>query len=119
MLRMFSAGLVLAWESIQCRDEKHQKLKEYSENSPPIDRWPHVFRHEFISLFWLRYNDPLRDTYKKCTWKFIPDGVSRGTLCYCGGQPVQGASMCTICSLDMIKQIQSRAEKGKLLLSVA
>ena len=57
----------------------------------------------------------MRDTYKKCKRKFIPDGVTKGTLCYCGGQPVQGASMCSICALDMMKQIQRSAEKGKLL----
>ena len=32
------------------RERKHQIIKKYSNTK---DRWPHIFRHEFIQLVYL------------------------------------------------------------------
>ena len=40
--------------SMEGRESKHQSVTRYAQNSTYSNRWHSVFRHEFISLIWLR-----------------------------------------------------------------
>lgn len=54
--------------SMQGREAKHIKLAKYVDNTCNVkksDWWWVVFRHEYISMVWLRELDPLSITYKK------------------------------------------------------
>jgi hypothetical protein len=54
-------GYGLGLNSMQGREAKHIKLAKYVENTCNVSkhtRWVTVFRHEFVSLVWLREMDP-------------------------------------------------------------
>ena len=68
------SGYGLGLNSMQGCEAKHIKLARYVENTCNIHkhwRWWTVFRHEYISLVWLRELDPLSINYrceKKKSW---------------------------------------------------
>ena len=47
-------GLGLGVNSMEGREQKHQKIYKYMQNSTLLERWQFVFRHEFISCVYLR-----------------------------------------------------------------
>ena len=38
------------------REQKHQMIAKYSENTTPQNRWSMIFRHEYLQLIYLRLN---------------------------------------------------------------
>ena len=60
------SGYGLGLNSMQGREAKHIKLARYVENTCNVHkhlRWWTVFRHEYISLVWLRELDPFSINY--------------------------------------------------------
>ena len=49
-------GLGLGVNSMEGREQKHQKIFQYMKNSTAQEKWENVFRHEFISCVYLREN---------------------------------------------------------------
>ena len=47
-------GVGLAIASMEGREAKHIAISRYSKNTSYRLRWTQIFRHEFISLIWLR-----------------------------------------------------------------
>ena len=47
-------GLGLGVNSMEPREQKHQRLKKYAENTTVANKWPMIFRHEFLQLIFLR-----------------------------------------------------------------
>ena len=47
-------GMGLALNSMEGREAKHISIARYSRNTCYQNRWEQVFRHEYISLLWLR-----------------------------------------------------------------
>ena len=45
------------FNSMEGREAKRHALSRYAQNSTYYNRWHSVFRHEFISLIWLRERD--------------------------------------------------------------
>ena len=48
----YGKGLII--NSMEGREAKHLSVSRYAQNSTYFNRWHSVFRHEFISLIWLR-----------------------------------------------------------------
>ena len=44
-------GMGLGCVTMEGREQKHQKIEKYSQNTTFQCRWPQIFRHEFIQLF--------------------------------------------------------------------
>ena len=43
----------LGYNTMEGREQKHQKISKYAENTTVQNRWPMIFRHEFILLIHL------------------------------------------------------------------
>ena len=114
-------GYGLGLNSMQGREAKHIKLAKYIENTCNVrknDRWWIVFKHEFISLVWLRELDPLSITYKNQeAVSFIPKKVSTKPTqyCYCGNtKSFESAEKCSICSDPLMALINKSASECKV-----
>jgi hypothetical protein len=64
----YNTGLGL--NAMQGREGKHQRLGAYSKNTTVKNRWQQVFRHEYMTLIWLREQNPFRDDYSKSSYKY-------------------------------------------------
>ena len=47
-------GKGLALNSMEGREAKHQAISRFAKNSNYNTRWLQIFRHEFVSLIWLK-----------------------------------------------------------------
>ena len=85
------------------REQKHQKISKYAENTTIQNRWPMIFRHEFIQLVYLRENG-YNINYKKKSTNYIP--MSRESSCsYCHLEFKSGNSQCVLCNSDFMAEI--------------
>ena len=76
-------GLVLGLNSMEGREQKHQKIYKYMQNySPVLERWQFVFRHEFISCVYLRENGFDQRRYNKIIIPYVPS--QQNGYCLCG-----------------------------------
>ena len=66
-------GLGLGINSMEAREQKHQKIKKYAENTTFQNKWPMIFRHEFLQEIFLRERGFDDITYTKKQNKYIPD----------------------------------------------
>ena len=65
-------GLGLGLNSMEGREQKHQKIYKYMQNSTVLERWQFVFRHEFISCVYLRENGFDQRRYNKRIIPYVP-----------------------------------------------
>lgn len=107
LFEMYGKGLAL--NSIEGREAKHQAISRYAQNSNFLNRWKQVFRHEFVSLVWLRergYNLTGSSSSKET---YIPKRAFQSDHCYCG-LPVTGE--CKYCnspiSTKITKSVQDK-----------
>lgn len=109
-------GYGLGLNSMQGREAKHIKLKQYMENTckgRKAEQWWTVFRHEFVSMIWLRAMDPYSVSYGGTSHKardsFVPKRVTNGRkeYCYCGlPKPNEESQCCEICCSDMMEIVK-------------
>ena len=87
-------GLGLGVNSMAGREQKHQKIYRYMQNSTLMERWQFVFRHEFISCVYLRENGFDQRRYNKRSIPYVPS-QNKG-YCLCG---LLGSShnLCKMC----------------------
>ena len=64
--------------SLEAREQKHQKIKKYAENTTFQNKWPMIFRHEFFQEIFLGEKgfDVLRckkrqNKYMQIFWKIL------------------------------------------------
>ena len=93
--------LGLGINTMEDREQKHQIIKKYSDNTTVQDRWPHVFRHEFIQLVYLREHGFDLSRYRKRNTRYIPDLVEGHCACDVKLTNLQ----CDICNFGNIKKI--------------
>lgn len=117
-------GYGLGLNSMQGREAKHIKLKQYLANtcsSRKHQQWWTVFRHEYVSLIWLREKDPCSVVYaggkEKKSDSYIPLRVSEKQIkyCYCGEAKANpNDEKCQICSSDIMKLVEKSVEGLKV-----
>ena len=121
-------GYGLGLNTMQGREAKHIKLAKYMQNTTNVrksERWWTVFRHEYVSLVWLRLNDRANCKYRKTTIKkdfiensFIPKCVQKkdNKYCYCGLMKAQVEDeKCFICGNELSIFIARSAKDGKVV----
>ena len=69
----FKLGFGLGCNSMEGREQKHQIISRYSENTTVKNRWSQIFRHEYIHLIYLRENGFDQLKYYKTANKYIPE----------------------------------------------
>ena len=105
LFEMYGKGLAL--NSMEGREAKHQAISRYAQNSNFSNRWKQVFRHEFISLVWLRergYNLTGSSSSKET---YIPKRAFQNDHCYCG-LPVTGE--CKYCNSPIRTKITNSVQ---------
>ena len=65
-------GMGLGINTIKGREAKHISLANFTKNTQFNNRWSQDFRHEYISLFWLRENGRNETVYKNTPDVYIP-----------------------------------------------
>ena len=66
-------GFGLGINTMEGREQKHQSISKYSNNTTFQNRWPMIFRHEFIQLVHLRECGFDVTNYKRRGRKYIPE----------------------------------------------
>ena len=63
----------LGINSMEGREQKNQKVLRYAANTTIVDKWPQIFRHEFIQEVYLRLRgfDDLK--YNRRQRQYIPE----------------------------------------------
>ena len=87
-LNMYKMGL--GCSTMDSREQKHQMIGKHTENSTYQNRWPMIFRHEYIQLIYLRENGHDNVKYTKKSVNYIKE-------------PAKG--FCFICNLQL-KEIE-------------
>ena len=77
------------------REQKHQRLKKYAENTTVSNKWPMIFRHEFLQLIFLREMGYGEVNYYRKSKKYLPD-ITDNNCSNCG-LPFINKS-CPLCS---------------------
>jgi len=113
MKQLYDMGLGL--NSMEGREAKHIFIRKYSENTLPNQRWEQIFRHEYVSLIWLRqrgYNTTSSSRSSSSSSTYIPQRVESQEFCYCGMSKDCTAERCWYCSHPLRKRIQVCIKDG-------
>lgn len=93
----------LGCNTMEGKEQKHQQISKYMKNTTFQNRWPLIFRHEFIQLIYLRENGFEKKRYNKRLQKYVPD-VQNSCCCKCGLRLI--SDVCRICDSDLMKKIE-------------
>lgn len=100
-------GFGLGCNTMEGREQKHQAISKYAENTTFQNRWPLIFRHEYVQLIHLRENGFDRARYNKRIVKYVPD-IGDGCCTKCG-LSLATFSNCVICDSSLMKKIEGKA----------
>ena len=90
--------LGLGLNSMEGMEAEHVTWAKFTQNTQFSNRWAQVFRHEYVSLFWLRENVCDETVHKKTSALYVPKRCSTSQFCHCG-EPKQVTEMkCSFCS---------------------
>lgn len=112
-------GYGLGLNSMQGREAKHVKLKNYVNNTCNVRkelRWAIVFRHEYVSLLWLREADPCYTCSQGKLLSYIPKKVQNGDCltCTCGLSKSATEEGCKLCTSNIMTMLKQSIELGKV-----
>ena len=98
-------NLGLGCNTMEGREQKHQSIAKYAENTTFQNRWSLIFRHEFIQLIYLRENGFDNVNYRKKVIPYVSEH------CYsncsnCLASIVPGQLMCFLCLSDSYKKVE-------------
>ena len=106
LLKRFDLGLGI--NSMEGREQKHQQISKYSNNTTVQERWSYIFRHEFIQLIYLRDNGFDMFCYRKRHVKYVP-AILEGH-CKCSLKLIN--SKCELCDCDEMQLTISTVEEA-------
>ena len=89
-------GLGLGVNSMEPREQKHQRIKKYAENTTPQNKWPMTFTHEFMSSIYLRERGFDTIKYHPRVNRYIPDECN-GSCHKCGLKLRDNDLCCLLC----------------------
>ena len=92
-LRMYNLGLGV--NSMEPREQKHQVIKKYGDNTTPQNKWPMIFRHEYLQLIYLREKGYDELNYKRKSRIYLP-AIKDNSCSNCGLHLT--LNVCVLCS---------------------
>ena len=101
-----SYGFGVGCNTMEGREQKHQIIKKYISNTTFQNRWPMIFRHEFIQLIHLRENNYDVKKYIKRGSKYVPE-LEEG-LCKSCRADLLVNEVCKICDSDLMAIISKK-----------
>jgi hypothetical protein len=105
-------GMGLALNSMEGREAKHISIARYSRNTCYQNRWEQVFRHEYISLLWLRERGYNLNKPSSVAMHYIPKRATENpNYCYCGMEKAPEMSGCKFCLHKLREDILRKVRK--------
>lgn len=105
-------GMGLALNSMEGREAKHISIARYSRNTCYQKRWEQVFRHEYISLLWLRENGYNLNKSSSVAMHYIPKRATENSnYCNCGLEKAPEMSGCKFCLHKLREEILGKIRK--------
>ena len=95
-------GLGLGINTMQGREQKHQKIKRFTENATPQTKWKTAFTHEYIQQIYLRENGCDASKYIQPKRSYLPE--SKAGYCPCGLKLLPDG-LCKLCSSSHFKTV--------------
>ncbi|KAK2547134.1 hypothetical protein P5673_033100 [Acropora cervicornis] len=109
-----SLGMGLGVNTMEGREAKHIALAKFTRNTQFSNRWLQVFRHEHVSLVWLRENGCDEIVHKETSGVYIPKRCYSDQFCHCG-QPKQAHDeKCTFCSAQLRRVVSECVIQRKI-----
>lgn len=96
-------GFGLGCNTMEGREHKHQRIAKYAENTTVQNRWPLIFRHEFIQLVHLRENGFDKKRYCTRANSYVPT-PGADSCSFCG---MSTTDDCKICDSHYMKTVIS------------
>ena len=90
-------GFGLGCNTMEGREQKHQMIGKYAENTTVQNKWPLILRHEFIQLIHLRENGYDLKVYRKKSLKYVLS--VKDTCEFCSLPYSTGAEKCSLCTI--------------------
>lgn len=107
-------GMGLGINTMEGREAKHVTLAKFTHNTQFSNRWTQVFRHEYVSQFWLRENGCDETVHKDTVGLYVPKRCSTPQFCYCGEPKQVAEQQCMFCC-DPLRDIISKCVvEGKI-----
>ena len=107
----------LGLNSMEGREAKHVFIAKYSQNTLYQHRWQQIFRHEYVTLLWLRsrgYNIS-KPTNSNAT--YIPKKVFNDpSVCYCGLSKLASVNRCRFCNHSLREKIKNSVLHSKSMI---
>ena len=97
----------LGINTMEGREAKHVTLAKFTQNTQVSNRWAQVFKHEYVSLFWLRENGCDETVHKDTVGLYVPKRCNTSEFCYCGEPKQVAETQCTFCC-DPLRGIISK-----------
>ena len=98
-------GFGLGCNTMEGREQKHQCISKYSENSTFQNRWDYIFMHEFMQLIHLRENGHDKKRYHKTKSRYIP--IFGADQCHnCGLKKTDPE--CEFCDSDFLVDLKRK-----------
>ena len=109
-----SIGMGLGVNTMEGREAKHIALANFTRNTQYSNRWAQVFRHEYVSLIWLRENGCDEILHKNTKNVYIPNRCHTDQFCHCGQPKTVNVEKCSFC-LEHFRVILSNCvAQGKI-----
>ena len=108
-------GTGLGVNTMQGREAKHVQISSYAKNSLFKERWPQVFRHDYIGKLWLPLRQPSLLTYHKARDSLIPNRVTSDPqhFCSCGFSKAVCNDKCYYCGHPFMAEIKKSVAERK------
>ena len=99
----------LGCNMMEGRKHKHQMLLKYAENTTRQNRWPMIFRHEYIQLIYLRINGHDSCKYVKRIQSYVP--LKANNSCeMCFSDTDGHGTKCVLCKSPLMIKVQKNLE---------
>ena len=100
-------GFGVGCNTMEGREQKHQKVAKYQKHATYHSRWFKSFQHEAVELMYLRLNGHDRKVYHKKSRNYIP--VKANGCSTCQG-PRNSFGNCSLCNHTLNKDIDAEIE---------
>lgn len=106
-------GLGLGLNSMEGREAKHISISKYANNTFYNARWEQIFRHEYISLIWLRERGYNLSGKLRPQLPYVPDRVKLSSHCVCGFSKEESEALCRFCCHPMREKVMVSLNNGR------
>lgn len=107
-------GTGLGVNTMQGREAKHVQIARYAQHSNMQNRWPLVFRHDYVSKIWLPLNQPSLLEYHRTNKSLVPSRVEDNKYCHCSFLKEAVTAKCYYCDHEITTEIIKSVKASKI-----